>query len=326
MKMNKRITAILLTVLAVLLVLPLQALAAGRIDLTRGCGLTISYQDGTVPLAGAYFALYRVADVDETGELTITEDYAEYNVSVDIRGENDEAWRTLASTLEGYTLGGGVKPTDSGTTDVNGQLTFPTGENQLLPGLYLVLGSRHRQGGMMYDAQPFLVLLPALDMDANDWNYDVTVTPKHESRPEPNDTVDHKVLKVWKDDGHEEERPREITIQLLRDGQVYDTVTLSAENNWRYTWEDLDDGYRWTAVEETPEGYTVELTRESTTFVVTNTWDQPDTPPATPSTPDGPSLPQTGQLWWPVPLLLCVGLLFIVVGLNRRRGMSDEAQ
>lgn len=33
-------------------------------------------------------------------------------------------------------------------------------------------------------------------------------------------------------------------------------------------------------------------------------------------------LPQTGQLWWPVPMLIFVGLLCIVVGLIRRRGTN----
>lgn len=46
---------------------------------------------------------------------------------------------------------------------------------------------------------------------------------------------------------------------------------------------------------------------------------QPSTTPGNPSTP-GEKLPQTGQLWWPVPVLLAAGLLFVVLGLVRRRG------
>lgn len=38
----------------------------------------------------------------------------------------------------------------------------------------------------------------------------------------------------------------------------------------------------------------------------------------------GDNLPQTGQLWWPVPVLLCAGLACIVVGLIRRRRTPDE--
>lgn len=50
------------------------------------------------------------------------------------------------------------------------------------------------------------------------------------------------------------------------------------------------------------------------------------TSPATnpPTSPGGKKLPQTGQLWWPVPVLTCGGLGCIVVGLLRRRRAGDE--
>ena len=50
------------------------------------------------------------------------------------------------------------------------------------------------------------------------------------------------------------------------------------------------------------------------------------TSPTTKPTPSsgGGKLPQTGQLWWPVPVLTCGGLSCIVVGLLRRRRDGDE--
>lgn len=48
-------------------------------------------------------------------------------------------------------------------------------------------------------------------------------------------------------------------------------------------------------------------------------------PTEPPETPAPGKLPQTGQLWWPVPVLTSAGLLCIVVGLLRRRGNRDEA-
>jgi LPXTG-motif cell wall-anchored protein len=48
--------------------------------------------------------------------------------------------------------------------------------------------------------------------------------------------------------------------------------------------------------------------------------------PKTPNTPNTPTpvrdysrLPQTGQLWWPVPVLALVGAAFVLVGWFRRR-------
>ena len=124
MKRIRRMTAALLSVLAGFLLLPLQALAAGSIDLNRDVSLTISYQDGNTPLVGAEFDIFLVATVDEYGELTTTKDFAQFNVN--IRGKNDEAWRNLASTLEAYILRDSVAPTDSGRTGKDGLVTFPT--------------------------------------------------------------------------------------------------------------------------------------------------------------------------------------------------------
>ena len=38
-----------------------------------------------------------------------------------------------------------------------------------------------------------------------------------------------------------------------------------------------------------------------------------------PDNPEDPRLPQTGMLWWPVPVLAAAGLLLIVMGCIRRR-------
>ena len=105
-----------------------------------------------------------------------------------------------------------------------------------------------------------------------------------------------------------------IAVQLLENGTVVDTVTLSKENNWEYTWENLDGCSRWQVAEaNVPDGYTVAITQEGTVFIMTNT--RPSEPP--------PKLPQTGMLWWPVPALACGGLLLIVAGLVVRRRQGD---
>ena len=49
---------------------------------------------------------------------------------------------------------------------------------------------------------------------------------------------------------------------------------------------------------------------------------KPTSPPS--SGGGGGKLPQTGQLWWPVPLLTCAGLGCIAVGLFRRREDRNE--
>lgn len=339
MKTLKRFCALLSGAMAICL-LTTQILAAGIIDLNHPVSLTVTCQKQGTPLSGVVFSIYQVATVDAYGELTVTEDFQQFKV--DIRGKNDAAWQQLASTLEGYILRDGITSQDSGTTDARGQLTFPTGETPLAAGLYLVLGQRHIQDGYRCDPAPFLALLPCQDQAANTWVYSIAADAKCDISKIPDDsrhdTVNRKVLKVWDDDG--ENRPKRISVQLLRDGKVYDTVTLSEKNNWRHTWTELNNNYSWRVVEETvPDGYSVTVRLDGITFVVTNTLntpDKPDTPdtpdapdtPDTPKSPDNPSapdtagqpkLPQTGQLWWPVPVLAAAGLLLIAAGLLYRR-------
>lgn len=324
MKMNKRLISICLSLLLVFMLLPVSALAAGRIDLDQDVGLTITYQDYGTPLSGAVFNIYLVATVNAYGELETTEQFKIFNV--DIPGKADDTWRALASTLEGYVLRDNIAATDSGKTDRNGQIAFPTGGKRLTAGLYLVLGERHTQDGYRYDATPFMAMLPSLDKENSVWSYDVAVSPKFDRSKIPgssgDDTITRKVLKLWEDKGQEKDRPEEVIVQLLRDGKVFDTVPLNAANNWRYTWTALDNGYSWTVVEKETDNYTVEVTQEGITFVVKNTHNEDI--PDEPTTPTKPTLPQTGQLWWPVPVLIAAGLLFVVIGLLRRRGAADE--
>jgi len=92
------------------------------------------------------------------------------------------------------------------------------------------------------------------------------------------------VKKVWEDNGTG--RPENILVQLFADGTACgQPVNLSAENGWKYTWENLpknrnDAGLTGTqkaiayTVEEVavPEGYEATVTgSQETGFIVTNT-------------------------------------------------------
>lgn len=325
MTIFKRLSALLCGLLLICTILPVSVFAAGKIDPNRDVSLTVSYRDGNTALQDASFSIYLVATVDEYGELTTTNQFAKFNVK--IRGKNDNAWRALASTLEGYVLRDSLTPADKGSTNKQGSISFPTAGKKLTQGLYLVIGTRHTQNGYRYDPAPFMAMLPVQNAADNVWDYDIAVNAKFDSTRIPNNPgpayVTRKVLKVWDDGGHETERPKEIEVQLLRSGKVYDTVKLNAGNNWRYTWTDLDSRYAWKVVEKEVEGYTVTITREGVTFVVTNTYGESIEDNETPAA-NKPPLPKTGQLWWPVPVLIAAGLLFIIIGLLRRRGIRYE--
>lgn len=278
------------------------------VDIGRETSLSVYFGKDGIGFSGVEFRVYRVAEVSETVQFTLTGDFTDYPVTVN--NLDSSGWRALAQTLDGYVARDGLAYLQAAGTGTDGYAKF----SALPAGLYLVVGDRFREDSLTYTPEPFLICLPNMDSEADAWDYDPTVFCKYDSSSEGGEdgTVTRKVLKVWKDDGKEEERPEEIVVQLLLDDMVYDTVTLNEKNNWRYTWSGLNGDYQWRVTEcETPEGYTVSVNRESITFVMTNTRteESPD-----PGTSDNPNLPQTGMLWWPVPLLTCCGLFLLLVG------------
>lgn len=71
--------------------------------------------------------------------------------------------------------------------------------------------------------------------------------------------------------------------------------------------------------------YQYDVTSQPKTDLVREVPTKPTSPTTKPTTSGGgKKLPQTGQLWWPVPVLACAGLGCIAVGLFRRWEARDE--
>lgn len=321
----KKIKYFLCLLLVLTFLAPCAAFAVGGMNADGDNELTVSYTDGKTAIADAYFAIYKVADADAYGNLSVAAEFARYNI--DERINSDAAWNELASTLEGYVLRDELTPADSGLTDKFGTIKFPTGGNKLANGLYLVLGSRHEQDGKYYEAQPFMLMLPSYDSSADTWYCRVTASPKSDSEEVPEEPafVDRRVIKIWNDNGAQTRRPAEITVQLLRNGEVFDEAKLNASNNWRYEWTGLNGVCSWRVVEKVPDGYDVSIEREGELTVITNSVRDDTVPTPTPSqTPGTPNLPQTGQLWWPVPVLAAAGLLLVLIGALMKKAGKHE--
>ncbi len=83
--------------------------------------------------------------------------------------------------------------------------------------------------------------------------------------------ISRTVEKVWNDNNNPN-RPSSITVNLLRDGKVFKTVTLSEADGWSYNWSALADGSDWTVEEvNVAEGYKVGISESGNTFTITNT-------------------------------------------------------
>ena len=352
---GKRMVAYLLAVLMCISIVPVSASALSKIDIGRDVSLKVIYKDGSRELSDVSFSLYRVAEVTENAKCRLTGDFKKYEDTVSLKNLDAAGWKNTALTLKGYVQRDNLSATRIAKTDATGAFVL----SNLETGLYLMLGDRTVIGDYIYTTEPVLLFLPGRDAVSGEWNYDVSVHVKYDrdhsgggGGGKEDDEKSYKVLKVWKDEGHKKERPNKITVQLLRDGKVYDKVDLTEKNNWRYTWKNLSDKYEWMVVEKEEDNYTVSVSKEGTTFVMTNTYDEeePSPPGENPPGENPPGeeppdeeeeivlgdideiipktekvLPKTGALWWPVPVLACGGLILIMAGcFIKRRQMNEE--
>lgn len=320
MMFRKRINKIVLLILTFMLMFPAHAAARSMIDTGRACSMVIDYNyPGGIDIPNAEFSIYRVGTVDEYSAFSPTSAYKDYPVDYSAM-ESPEDWNSLAYTLQGYIDRDGRKPESKAVTGADGTVRL---EN-LKTGLYLVLGGGTLYNQYTYTPVPTLVMLPEVMLDekgneTNTWIYDVTMSPKVE-RIATSDTLNIQVMKTWKNtEGIS--RPSSVSVDLFRDGEKFDTAVLNAKNGWVFTWDELDanyetapdhfKAYKWSVAEQEVEDYTVEVSRNADCFVLTNTY--------TGVVATDPRLPQTGLLWWPVPVLLCAGIVLMVAGVLRDR-------
>jgi len=384
-QIKRSLLAAALALVLMLCSVPQAAQAYPLVDVSQRSALTINY-----PVAGVSFRLYKVGDISAQATFTVTGQFRRY--PIDITGLTSSGWLDTAKMLADHAACDKLTPTQTGQIQEDHLLTF----DNLSTGLYLLVGDRcTTEEGDIYTPTPCLISLPGMGVDGG-WNYTPKVTMKYsqESKHLMPAKIDLQARKLWRDNGDTSQRPHEVTVQLLQDGEVYDTKVLNAANGWQCSWPKLDNQYAWSVLEkDVAENYTVLVSQEGSAFVIINTYHKPDNPPPddddddgdtppgkpenppdnppgnppdTPDTPDLPPtpetfipddepplaywespdlpdddlpeelvdipgnpvpldhrLPQTGMLWWPVPLLSMFGLTLIAIGLILRRREAE---
>ncbi len=323
MKHRWIVTLLLLPLLLLSLVIP--GLAADPVS------LTIDYGDNA--FAKAPVRIYQIATMDETYAPTLTTQFAKYPLN--FRKDMSNAYE-LGQTLSGYIALDDIKPFDTATTNKKSILSV----DQLPWGIYLVELDDCVVGGIHYSAQPTLLTLP-YDDGSGTHNTHVDIRQKV-THVTPSKSLN--VVKLWDDKGHESNRPESITVALLQNGKVTDTVTLSQNNNWKYTWSNLNANAKWQVVEtDVPAGYIVSNENVIGRVEITNTFKEPhekdkekekedddevfDIPEEDVPLSDVPNaeLPYTGLVTWPITLLAGLGLLFLCLGLFLLRSKGKDS-
>lgn len=235
------------------------------------------------PVSNMQVSLYRVADEN----YNLVDSFSHYSIDLkqDVQG--------AANALENRILMDGIEADASVTSDSLSTASF-TG---LETGIYLVVGKEVFQDGVFYMPQVSLISLSG----------DLSVDLKYETSDKSSRIH---VLKVWKRDS-KKSRPKSIEVCLLRsDGIVVDKVVLNSDNQWSTTWDHLSTLYTYRVMETSvPSGYKESCTREKDTIILTNTGNYTDKVDK-----KDDKLPDSGQLWWPVPVLLFVGLVLFGLG------------
>ena len=181
-------------------------------------------------------------------------------------------------------------------TDNNGKVLF----DNLNLGVYYIKQTNKIKNFSQID--PILIMLPK-EIN-NSFEYNIDASPKIEIL----DLTDIKIKKIWNTD-KKDKILNHVTIELYKDKEKIETVTLNEENNWEIVIEGLPKSDSYSVKEiNLPKGYTVTYNLNEYTFTVTNT----------------PSLVDTGQITYVYNIILFIGIMLIIVGIILKRREINE--
>lgn len=254
----------------------------GTIDITLS-------EEEDIKVSGAEITIYKVADAGVNNsnlEFVYDDDLSTCKEDLDKGNITNEVVTCVTSSdLVSY----------SGVTDEEGRVHF----DNLDLGLYLVSQTNQVEG--YSKVSPFTVMIP--QVQGNSWIYEIEATPKVDIIR----LFDLTVKKVW-NVSSDVDIPNEVTVELFKGEEVVDKVTLNEENDWTYTFRQIEMSDDYSVREVSVDGYTATYREEGNTFIVTNT----------------KSLVQTGRSIYVVPILALSGLFFIVVGIMLEKRKKYE--
>lgn len=251
-------------------------------DQTGSISVTLTEQKQNAPIVGAELSVYYVATVvmDDDGDLIydLTGEFKKLNVLL-----NDA---NLTSKLDAFVSQHTV-PSIKITTNTEGTALC----SELPLGLYFVKQTGAVEG--FSTCTPFIATVPN-ERDGK-YVYEVNATPKTEVTRLTSVTI----KKVWNTDASTKTADS-VKVQLLQNGNVIKTATLNAQNNWQITYDGMPESDAYSIKEiNVPKGFTATYSKTGYVFTVTNT----------------STLPQTGQVIWPIPVLAVGGMLLIALGI-----------
>lgn len=301
----------IVSLLAAILILALAPTAlAASASYGESCAELVScVAYGQTPIAEMKAELYLAATL-VGGDIRLADGFEMCTYLLDAATADPDELSQAAYSLEStVTLSQAAKPAATLVTDENGRAVFEC----TTAGIYLVSFSSVVRDGTVYTASPFIAYVSEADVLCGEC---ITAKAKTAASGE---RLELEVLKLWADACHPSDRPDSVELTLWCDGKLYDRITLPENGRWSHTWTQLDASRKWNITESPCEGYAAPvIERDGSTVTVTNRCSK-TTPPESDDT-----LPSAGQLWWPVPIMLFLGVLLCVLGFILKRGAHDE--
>lgn len=289
--------------------------ASESINVSRECSLKFSYIcDGTA-FEDVSVKLYKIADVTSDFQYILTSDFESSALILNGIRTNGE-WNVIRSTLETHIIADNIKAYTTAKTDSEGLVCF----EKLKPGLYLAVVGTVTDGEITCFFDSALVALPGLSADGN-WQYQVAVASKSEIVPPSDKDIELKVLKLWKGDEGINSRPKNIEVEIFKNGISHQKIVLTKDNNWSYSWTTKDDSAIWTVIERsTPSGYTMTVEKRDNSFILTNTY----TPPNPGGSSDAPQTGDTYSIMLYVILITVSGSMLLILGIVGKRNSYED--
>ena len=259
-------SSLLNIIFVLLIIIPLEVFSLSttvikeKIDTNKETNLTLYYNYEDYNFDNTLVKIYNIASITPDFKYELTKDFINYQVK--INGiKTIEEWDILEQTLNSYIEADKIKEMYLYSIK-NNEVKI----SNLKPGLYFIKTEKINNNNYIMQFNDFLINIPFLNEEGT-WNYNIESNIKVETYTPKYEDITYTVIKEWKDNS--KNRPKNIDIEIYKDGVLFESKTLSSNNNWSYSWDIIDDGSKFTVVEKNiEENYQVSII-EKNNFKIT---------------------------------------------------------
>lgn len=258
--------------------------------------ITLTDKEENKAIEGAELTLYKIANVSEKDYHL----YYEYVEGINCNASLDNLESSTLTNEINSCLNDDIIVMKK-ITDKDGIVLF----DNLELGLYLVKQTNKVKGYSTINS--YLITIPKV-VD-NKFTYEISSKPKTDILR----LIDINVKKIWNtplsNKNDKENLPQYIEVGLYKDNELISKIKLNKDNNWSYTWEDLEKSDNYDIIEiNVPKGYTATYEKIDNTVVITNT----------------KTLVQTGNNNYLALIIGLFGVTFIMLGIFYNLKVKNE--